>query len=104
MNRIGSEDQSFREFIEACCQGEQMEKRRRMAISYVQGFDAAKTEKISVKALIHENEAGEAIEGDRQFRIVNGYDSVVDWLRAGFDPERVEVHLNTIVKAVRWEK
>jgi monoamine oxidase len=104
MNQVGSEDKSFREFIETCCQGEQMEKRRRRAISYVEGFDAARTEKIGVKALIHENEAAKALEGDRPFRILNGYDSVADWLRAGLDPQRVEIHLNTVVKAVRWEK
>ena len=40
--------------------------------------------------------------GNRQFRLAGGYDGVCAWLRAGLDPERVEVRLGTIVQEARW--
>jgi monoamine oxidase len=38
------------------------------------------------------------------FRLVNGYDGVVEWLRAKLDPPRVTLHLNTVVTAIRWRR
>lgn len=104
MSRHESADQSFREFLEERGAGELTEQQKQEAISYVEGFHAARTEKISLKSLVRAEQTEQAIEGDKQFRILNGYDSAMDWLRAGLDPQRVTLHLNTVVKAVRWRK
>ncbi len=104
MGRNGSADESFREFIEERGTGELTEEQKEEAISFVEGFHAARTEKISLKSLAKAEQTEQAIEGDKQFRILNGYASVADWLRAGLDPQRATLHLNTVVKAVRWSK
>src|SRR5262249_3077699 len=46
--------------------------------------------------------AASMIEGNKQFRILNGYDSVVQWLLTQLDPKSCDIRLNTIVKQVRW--
>jgi monoamine oxidase len=104
MSGRGPADQSFREFVEGLGAGELTAEQKAAAISFVEGFHAARTEKISLKSLVKAEQTEQAIEGDKQFRILNGYDSVVEWLRAGLDPKQARLHLNTIVKAVRWSK
>ncbi|HET9385161.1 MAG TPA: FAD-dependent oxidoreductase, partial [Gemmatimonadales bacterium] len=41
---------------------------------------------------------------DKQFRIGNGGDALMKWLRDGLDPERVEVRLSTVVDALQWKR
>jgi monoamine oxidase len=50
-----------------------------------------------------DEETGEQSE-NKQFRILDGYDSVLRWLRAGLDPERVEIRLNTIATQLHWKR
>ncbi|HEX7832011.1 MAG TPA: NAD(P)/FAD-dependent oxidoreductase, partial [Thermoanaerobaculia bacterium] len=38
----------------------------------------------------------------RQFRIVNGQSSIIDWLRSGLDPTRTDLRLGTAVTDVAW--
>src|SRR5438128_10238566 len=50
------------------------------ATAYVEGFNAARADHISVRALAHERKASEGIDGDRSFRVRRGYDSLAQWL------------------------
>jgi monoamine oxidase len=43
-------------------------------------------------------------EPQRQFRLADGYSAIVDWLRAGLDPERAQVRTGCIVEEVRWRR
>ncbi|MDP9268657.1 MAG: FAD-dependent oxidoreductase [Acidobacteriota bacterium] len=97
----GERDRSFKEFIEECCP--QDSDAKRWALQYVQGFHAAHPERIGVWGLIEGEEATEAIGGDMQFRVLNGYSVLVDYLRAQLDPENCRVRLKAIVKTVRWK-
>lgn len=67
---------------------------------YVEGYYAARLERVSADWLAEGEEGGSA--GQRQYRIADGYDALVAWLRAGLDPGRVEVRLNTVVRDVEW--
>lgn len=74
--------------------------RRQLLRDFVQGFHAAHPERLSAKAL-----AAEADDQlDKQFRIVNGGDALMRWLRDGLDPDRVELRLSTIVDEIQWKR
>lgn len=78
---------------------------RGMLRSFVEGFYAALPERLSAKSLAEEAEESEAdsLEG-KQFRIANGNDALMKWLRDGLDPERCEVRLSTAVHTVQWKR
>jgi monoamine oxidase len=40
----------------------------------------------------------------KQHRIANGYDFLIEWLRAGIDPSRSLIRLGTEVTEVRWRR
>jgi monoamine oxidase len=91
-------DQTFEQFLSACdCD----EKAKPWATAYVEGFNAARKERISVAALAAEAKAAEAIDGDRSFRILSGYDRVP---RRLLRRSRAELHLNAPVSEIRWER
>jgi monoamine oxidase len=102
MAQAGTPDQSFAEFVAPYVQDEGWRAAAELATSYVEGFDAARAERISVRSLAREQQASDAIDGDRAFRVVGGYDEVVRALHAGCDPKRVTVHLGTVVTRVEW--
>jgi monoamine oxidase len=96
----GAPEQSFQEFIEHCdCDAEV----KAWATGYVEGFNAARKERISIRSLVEDARASEAIGGERAFRILNGYDRVAHWLRAGLDPG-ARLHLSTVVDSIRWSR
>lgn len=75
-----------------------------LARSFVEGYHASHAERISAQALrAADSEQDEETEGgNRQFRLAQGQDSIITWLRAGLDPERTELRLGTAVKRVQW--
>ena len=64
-------------------------------------YHASHADRISAASL---RASGDEEEGQRQFRIANGYDAVLQWLRAGIDPQRSEMRLGTEVTEVRWKR
>lgn len=95
-------DTSFSAFAGERLAGQRWAVARQRVSGYVQGFDAADPDAVSVRWLARSEEAAESIEGDRQFRVVEGYDAVPGWLHAGLDPERTALWLNAVVHVVRW--
>jgi monoamine oxidase len=93
-------DQSFAAFLEA--------RRTRggdlvtLARLLVEGYHAAPTDRISAQFLAAD--AKEQSASSAQHRLPGGYDAVLRWLRAGLDPDRVEVRLNTPVVEVAWKR
>jgi monoamine oxidase len=80
--------------------------RRGILRDFVQGFYAAHPERLSAQSLAVEADAGdeqEEIEG-KQFRIVNGGDALMKWLRDVLDPDRTEVRLSTVAESVEWKR
>lgn len=73
-------DRSFREFIDECFPEENEGKAD--AMRYVEGFHAARPEKISVRALARGEEASAQIEGERHYWVAQGYEALVRYLRA----------------------
>jgi monoamine oxidase len=92
-------EQPFREFVDAS--GASPEVRRR-AVDYVEGFNAARSELISVRSLARQDEASAKIEGDRLFRLQPGYGALIDWLWTGMGAGLARVRFGAVVEAVRW--
>jgi monoamine oxidase len=84
--------------------------RRKMLKGFIEGFYAALPERLSAKSLGQEaasDGGGQEDEDERedaQFRILNGGDSLVQWLRDGLDPDRTEVRLSTVAQSVSWKR
>ena len=95
-------DQSFCSFLESLANvGAET---RQLAIDFIEGFDAARPERISLHALARDQELSDNIEGDRAFRISTGYAQLIDWLAAQLKSRGVAIHCGTQVKRVRWRK
>lgn len=94
-------DQPFSEFL-----AEQRfpEKKETRARSYVEGFNAADANVIGTAALRKQQEAEEAIDGERVFRIREGYDRLPLFLLDHFLAAGGRIHLNTAVTAIAWER
>ena len=92
-------DPSFFEFIQGV---RQPQSAKRLATSYVEGFNAAHKERISVASLAQDAEAAEKIDGDRTFRIASGYKAIPEFLLATSAESDSRVRLNSVVTAVHW--
>lgn len=97
--RIGrlKNDVSFAELVRT--QRSLTPRQRTLACQFVEGYHAAHADRISALAL---QSADQEQEDHRQFRFAGGYDAMIEWLRAGLDPQRVELRLATVVKNVQW--
>ena len=92
-------DRSFREFIEECCPGESEAKAD--ALRYVEGFHAARPERVSVRSLVAGEEASAQIDGDKQYWVTAGYDVLVRYLQSQLGA--TQICLDTVVQEVRWK-
>jgi monoamine oxidase len=96
-------DRSFMDFINSDCAGKVSDEVKRRAIAFVSGFNAADPAQISVRSLVAQNDADQRIEGDRAFRLRNGYYTLVEALAADLDQRRINIHLETVVTKVEWQ-
>ncbi|MCU1324690.1 MAG: FAD-dependent oxidoreductase [Bryobacterales bacterium] len=94
-------DQSFEEYLS---HSRAPEGDRASARSFVEGFNAARSEVISTIALGQETRASDEIQGDRSFHLLNGYDSVVHALLRSIPGHNEIVRLNTRVQRVVWRR
>lgn len=99
--KLSSPDQSFSEW--ASKQKGVPEPIVRRAFGYVEGFNAAHADQISVNSLVRASEAEEKIEGDRAFRIRGGYGFVPRTLLGMCDPEHLRISMNSVVERVEWK-
>lgn len=74
------------------------------ATAFVEGFNAADKDIISVQSLIQQQEAETKIRGDRMQRPLTGYDSIVSAIRQSIPEAHRRVRLNTEVTAIHWQR
>ena len=95
-----SPDCSFRDFLN----GQNLDERsRRMALGFVEGFDAAHPERISAHALLRAEEAAEEMEGAQQERIKEGYSALVSFLEQEVRTRGGRLMMGTAARTVRWK-
>src|SRR5205807_7414846 len=95
-------DQSLKDFLASLPDDEETRRAKDMAIRYVEGFHAGDIERIGIQGIVKANEAAENIQGDKMFRFLNGYDSLVQALWAEAESYGATIHLNTVVKEIHW--
>jgi monoamine oxidase len=92
-------DVSFAEFLKK--QRNLSPRLKAMAINFAEGYNAAHADRISAKSL----RATKDEEDDpKQWRIGDGYDSVIESIRAGLDPSRSTLHLDCEATDVKWRR
>lgn len=96
MSQVESPDVSFAEFLDGV---DAEADTKRSASEFVEGFNAADRNRISARALFEQQQAEDAIEGDRMGRIPGGYDSLVRHLAASAG---AEIRLNSVVRRIAW--
>ncbi|HWC88677.1 MAG TPA: NAD(P)/FAD-dependent oxidoreductase [Pirellulales bacterium] len=104
LSRLGQQpgpDRSFADFLAGVAHNFSP-LARRMATMYVEGFNAADAARISVESLVAEEAAGQAIEGDRLFRVVGGYGGIVAYLEQQLRSAGGTIHLGTVAIEVQW--
>jgi len=71
---------------------------------YIEGFDAADPDRVSVRWIAQTESAAARISGQRQFRPARGYGQVVSWFHGDLPANRARVSLSTIVDEIRWSR
>jgi monoamine oxidase len=100
--RSAGTDQSFKDFLSSLPDDEETRRAKAIAVRYIEGFHAARIDRIGIHGLVKANEAADSIAGDKSFRFLNGYDSLVQALRAETESHGATIHLNTVIKEIRW--
>lgn len=94
-----SEDLTFLEFLA----GRKLDPAvKAQAIRYVEGFNAADAGRIGTAALAKQQQAEDAIEGDRTFRVEQGYDRAADFLLEEFVGAGGKLLLSHQVNEIEW--
>ncbi|MBB6144230.1 monoamine oxidase [Silvibacterium bohemicum] len=93
-------DLSFTEFLAQAKLPPRVAERTK---NYVEGFNAADANRIGTAALRKQQEAEEAIEGDRLFRVLEGYDRLPEHVLQRFLAAGGELHRNTPVTSIDWK-
>ena len=78
------------------------EEQRAAEIGYVEGFNAADAREASALALGVQQKAEDAIEGDRMWRLVDGYDSLTEYLRGRVEAAGGAIVFGARVVRVEW--
>src|SRR5262245_17571376 len=94
-------DLSFQEFLESAAAAEPPELKSQ-ATAFVEGFNAAHADRVSVQWLLDCREADESIAADHSYRLVDGYGELVAELAKRVEQGACDLRLNTTVRAMRW--
>jgi monoamine oxidase len=102
MNRIKPRgvDCSFEEFIE---RQKIDERTRRLMKGFVEGFDAARTERISAQALLKAEKSAEKMEGDAQGRVNEGYSALVHYFESTIRSRGGTLVKDALARRIRWK-
>jgi monoamine oxidase len=98
------DDRTFDQFAAERFPGDEWAEARQMAARYLEGFDAARPDRVSMQWFVKTEAAQAEIDGAHNYRVPIGYDAVPEQIATGFPLNRVALHLNTIVDEIRWSK
>src|SRR5438477_2266193 len=93
-------DQTFAKFVRSIDCPPHL---KRLSMDFVEGFNAARADRISVHALAQSEETSEQIDGTRQFRVQQGYGRLVDWLARNSRRSGAKIQLGAEVQTIRWK-
>lgn len=93
------EDLSVNDFLNLHFPGDEYTDFKQSVRSFVEGYDAADTSKASA---LNFKETWLKDDDSQQYRIEGGYCKLTDALSGYLSRQGVEIHLDTIVKEIRW--
>ena len=96
----GEPDLSFAEYLQ---QVDAPPEVKAQTNAFVEGFHAADPDRVSVKWLIKSNLADDEIDGDTDYRLPQGYDSLIHAIVSGIPAELFTLHLNSAAASVLWK-
>jgi len=96
-------DQTFKEFLASLPDNYVSHQASEVASLFVQGFHASRIDRIGTHGLVKANEAEDEIGGEKGFRVLSGYDRVVQALYDEAVAKGAEVKLRTVVKEIHWD-
>ncbi|HEY6247273.1 MAG TPA: NAD(P)/FAD-dependent oxidoreductase [Pyrinomonadaceae bacterium] len=96
-------DCSFEDFLHSLPDDKYSPRAKEIAKRFVEGFHAAESERIGIHGLTAIEDASHPIDGDRAFRLRNGYDSITTWLQHQSETEGAAIELDATVRAVKWQ-
>src|SRR5581483_12485420 len=70
----------------------------------IEGFNAARSDRVSVESLNRDTQAADEIDGDHAFRIVEGYDAIPLALLHAIPHSSEFLQLHAIAESVAWRK
>jgi monoamine oxidase len=94
-------DESFQYYLDRSGEDDDV---KQQALRYVGGFHAADPSLISARSLRRDSEAEEAIEGEHQYRIASGYESLVRAVADRANREHSNIVMNTAVSEIVWRQ
>ena len=94
-----SKDISFDEFLRR--RKELSPRLRELACSFVEGYHASHANRISAQVL-RKADGEQSEDGNAQFRLAGGQDSLIAWLRSGLNAHGAEIRLGTVATRVQW--
>ena len=97
-------DRSFKTFLDSLPDDETSRHAKAAASLYVEGFHAARIERIGVHGLVKANEAEDEIDGHHSYRVIVGYDHVMKALHKEAVDAGVIFSLNTNVREIHWRQ
>ena len=106
MSRLKDADprSSFADYLKRYGSARRLRRARRTAIAFVEGFHAARLERISVGSLLKAAQAESEDGATDSFRVLNGYSSVPNAILDRIPAERFTLRLNTIVRRIEWAR
>ena len=104
MKKFDGQDISLKDFLTRCCQGKEWEEKKSLALAYFEGFDAVLPEKAGIRALLKADESSAEINMDKSFRMVTGYDGLIERLWSGVSSNNAKLYTSTIAKKVLWKR
>jgi monoamine oxidase len=102
MNRISprGRDKSFKEFLDRQkCD----ERTRQLMTAFVEGFDAARTERISAHALLAAERSAEKMSGAAQARVNEGYSALIEFYEKEIRSRGGTLVKDALARRVRWK-
>ena len=95
-------DKSFTAFLDSPASHGASDEARDLARTWIESYDAADPDLVSVRSLVRERQAEDALDGDRTFRIVTGYGGIPQALLESVVEHHGTLHLETVANRIEW--
>ena len=100
--KLSQPDQTLRDFLNPLSADRELRGAIEMTKRFVEGFHAARVDRIGVHGLITIEQAEQEMGGLKSFRVIQGYDELMNYLRDDAVAHHAVMQLRSIVKEIRW--